>query len=96
MSQLLGPHFTNEAAASRFMASVEDPTVRRMLNMTLGQLLTTTVPHETSDGAHVEGRTPESPVDLLFVVVALAEVFQRKDLVVDVLTGKKNPEDDLL
>lgn len=96
MSGLLGPDFTNEATAGHFVQSIEDPTLRRVLNMALGQLLTTTVPHQDANGVHVEGRTPAAPVDLLFVLVALAEVFRRKDLVVDILTGKKNPEDDLL
>lgn len=96
MSRLLGPHFTNEAAAGQFVHSVEDPSIRRMLNMALGQLLATTVPHQDAMGVHAEGRTPSSPVDLLFLVVALAEVFQRKDLVIDILTGKKNPDDDIL
>ena len=86
----------NQDQASAFVASIEDQAVSNAVNAVLGNAWLLVIPHETLDGHPVAPLTPAQPVDLLFVAKLLAEVFCRKQTMIDILSGRRNPEDELL
>ena len=86
----------NQDQASAFVASIEDREVRNVVAATLAHAWVLVLPHETLDGHPVAPLTPEQPIDLLFVAKLLAEVFGRKQTMIDILSGRRNPEDEIL
>ena len=86
----------NQDQASAFVASIQDREVRNVVTAALAQAWVLVLPHKTLDGLAVAPLTPAQPVDLLFIAKLLAEVFSRKQTMIDILTGRRNPEDELL
>jgi len=86
----------NQDQASAFVATIDDREVRNAVSAVLAEAWVLVLPHETPDGHPVAPLTPAQPVDLLFVAKLLAEVFGRKQTVIDILSGRRNPEDELL
>lgn len=86
----------NRDQASAFVASIEEGAVRNAVNAVLGNAWVLVVPHETLQGHPVPPLAPAQPVDLLFIAKLLAEVFGRKQTIIDILSGKRTPEVELL
>ena len=93
---IFGELFVNEDKVSEVIGSTSDPVVRNLLNMALGRLIVTTQDHQRLDGHSAQGQQPLCPVDVHFVLVALSEMFHAKGMLIDILTGKRNTNDELL
>lgn len=79
----------NRDQASVFVGSIEDREVRNVVAAALAHAWVLVLPHETLDGHPVAPLTPAQPIDLLFVAKRLAEVFARKQTMIDILSGSE-------
>lgn len=74
--------------ASEFTEQIADPWVRTAVNMALSRTILAIVPSYDLAGTLIPPIETSETLDLLFLAKLYFEIFSRKKLVVDILTGQ--------